>query len=105
MAHLKIDDSTKQAAVEAAQHPTQQGAIDLLAAAASSSFGPLAGLAIKFGAPLALDAIAKRRGHQSAETLTDAEIRLTASELLESKTFEEIVAEAEEAAARQAPES
>lgn len=85
---LANDDATRQAAIEAANHPTRDTSIALLSAAATASFGPFAGLAVRYVANAALDAIARRRG-KHASTMTDAEVRLAAVELLEEATFEE----------------
>jgi len=85
---LANDEATRQAAIEAANHPTRETSIALLSAAATASFGPFAGLAVRYGAGLAIDAVAKRRSKQ-ANRMTDAEIRLAATELLNEATFEE----------------
>lgn len=85
---LAADEATRQAAIEAASNPTRDTSIALLSAAAAASFGPFAGLAVRYGAGLAIDAIAKRRSKR-ADELSEAEIRLAAAELLGEDTFEE----------------
>lgn len=88
MSGIRIDDATREAAVAAANSPTRETSIALLATAAAASFGPFAGLAVRLGANAAIDAIAARRGKRASE-LSDAEVRLTAAELLSEDTFEE----------------
>lgn len=85
---IKVDDATREAAIAAASNPTRDTSIALLATAAAASFGPFAGLAVRYGANLAIDAIAKHRGKKAIE-MNEAEIRLAAAELLNVATFEE----------------
>lgn len=96
---LANDDATREAAIEAAKNPTRDTAIAVLAAAATAAYGPVAGLAIRYGASAAIAAIANRRGKR-ADEMTEAEWRLTATELLSEPTFEEQAEQARKAAVR-----
>jgi hypothetical protein len=65
--------------------------VEALGALATAQLGPLGGLIVQLGAPAAMAIIARHRA-KPAHELTEAEIRLTASELLaKSPTFEEMV--------------